>query len=48
MVYRYLSREEGAKFIESLGGQAAGTGDIFVRMQPARWLSTDYSKLGAT
>jgi hypothetical protein len=38
--------EEGNNFIESLGGDSAGTGDILVRMKPERWLSEDYSKSG--
>jgi nitroimidazol reductase NimA-like FMN-containing flavoprotein (pyridoxamine 5'-phosphate oxidase superfamily) len=44
LVYRYLGSEEGDAFIDSLGGDMAGTGDIFVRMVPERWLSQDYSK----
>jgi nitroimidazol reductase NimA-like FMN-containing flavoprotein (pyridoxamine 5'-phosphate oxidase superfamily) len=44
LVYRYLGPEEGNRFIESLGGDSAGTGDILVRMEPERWLSEDYSK----
>ena len=44
LVYRYLGPEEGNSFIESLGGDSAGIGDILVRMEPERWLSEDYSK----
>jgi nitroimidazol reductase NimA-like FMN-containing flavoprotein (pyridoxamine 5'-phosphate oxidase superfamily) len=44
LVYRYLGSEEGNSFIERLGGDSAGTGDILVRMKPERWLSEDYSK----
>ena len=44
LVYRYLGAEEGDKFIEQLGGESAGTGDVLVRMEPERWLSEDYSK----
>ena len=44
LVYRYLGRDEGDSFIERLGGDSAGTGDILVRMKPERWLSEDYSK----
>jgi len=44
LVYRYLGPEEGSSYIESLGGESAGTGDIQVRMKPERWLSEDYSK----
>jgi hypothetical protein len=44
LVYRYLGPEEGDSFIERLGGDSAGTGDILVRMEPERWLSEDYSK----
>jgi hypothetical protein len=44
LVYRYLGQEEGDKFIEQLGGDSAGTGDILIRMKPERWLSEDYAK----
>jgi hypothetical protein len=44
LVYRYLGVEEGDSFLEGLGGDSAGTGDILVRMRPERWLSGDYSK----
>ena len=44
LVFRYLGPEEGHDFIERLGGDSAGTGDILVRMKPERWLSEDYSK----
>ena len=44
LVYRYLGPTEGDRFIETLGGDSAGTGDILVRMKPERWLSEDYSK----
>ena len=44
LIYRYLGEDEGDQFIESLGGDKAGTGDILVRMKPERWLSEDYSK----
>jgi hypothetical protein len=44
LVYRYLGVEEGDNFIEGLGGDSAGTGDILIRMKPERWLSEDYSK----
>ena len=46
MVYRYLDQKEGEKYIENLGGETAGTGDILVRMRPERWLSADYGKSG--
>ena len=46
LAYRYMGVEEGNSFIESLGGDSAGTGDILVRMKPERWLSEDYSKSG--
>jgi nitroimidazol reductase NimA-like FMN-containing flavoprotein (pyridoxamine 5'-phosphate oxidase superfamily) len=45
LVYRYLGTDEGNSYIESLGGESAGTGDILIRMKPERWLSEDYSKL---
>lgn len=44
IVYRYLGADEGAQFIERLGGSTAGTGDIVIRMRPERWLSEDYAK----
>ncbi len=44
LVYRYLGPEAGEAFIDSLGGDAAGKGDILVRMAPERWLSEDYAK----
>jgi hypothetical protein len=44
LVNRYLGAEEGSNFIEGLGGDSAGTGDVLVRMRPERWLSEDYSK----
>ena len=44
LVNRYLGAEEGNNFIEGLGGDSAGTGDILVRMKPEHWLSEDYSK----
>ncbi len=44
LVNRYLGAEEGNNFIEELGGDLAGTGDILIRMKPERWLSEDYSK----
>ena len=44
LVHRYLGLEEGEQFIQRLGGESAGTGDILVRMKPERWLSEDYSK----
>ena len=44
LVNRYLDQEESDNFIDGLGGESAGTGDILVRMKPERWLSEDYSK----
>jgi hypothetical protein len=44
LVNRYLGPEESENFIEGLGGESAGTGDILVRIKPERWLSEDYSK----
>jgi len=44
LVNRYLGAEEGSNFIEGLGGDSAGTGDVLIRMRPERWLSEDYSK----
>ena len=44
LIYRYLGEEAGDQFIEQLGGDQAGTGDILIRMKPERWLSEDYSK----
>jgi nitroimidazol reductase NimA-like FMN-containing flavoprotein (pyridoxamine 5'-phosphate oxidase superfamily) len=42
IVYRYLGGDEAAQYIERLGGRAAGTGDVVIRMRPERWLSEDY------
>ncbi|MGB3714072.1 MAG: pyridoxamine 5'-phosphate oxidase family protein [Candidatus Promineifilaceae bacterium] len=39
LVYRYYSPEKGERFLESLGGKSAGTGDVLIRMKPERWLS---------
>ncbi len=44
LVYRYLDLEQGNNFIQQLGGDSAGTGDILIRMKPDRWLSEDYAK----
>jgi nitroimidazol reductase NimA-like FMN-containing flavoprotein (pyridoxamine 5'-phosphate oxidase superfamily) len=44
LVNRYLGAEDGNNYIEELGGDSAGTGDILIRMKPERWLSEDYSK----
>ncbi len=43
LVYRYLGPVEGDEYLESLGGQSAGTGDVLIRMKPEHWLSADYS-----
>ena len=45
LVNRYLGSEDGNNYIEELGGDSAGTGDILIRMKPERWLSEDYSKI---
>lgn len=42
IVERYLDGDEAAKYIEQLGGSAAGTGDVVIRMRPERWVSEDY------
>lgn len=44
LVYRYLGQEEGQRFLDSLGGSAAGTGDVLIRMRPERWLTMDGTK----
>ncbi len=44
LVFRYLDQEEGEQFLQSLGGEKAGTGDVLIRMTPERWLSQDYTK----
>lgn len=44
LVYRYLGEEAGNQYLQSIGGDEAGTGDILVRMRPERWLSEDFSK----
>jgi hypothetical protein len=46
LVYRYLGRKEGDAFLDGLGGESAGTGDVLIRMKPERWLSSDYAKAG--
>jgi len=46
MAHRYLGVKSGEQYIASIGGEAAGQGDILIRMRPERWLSVDYSKLG--
>lgn len=43
LAHRYLGIDEGERYIDSLGGDSAGQGDILVRMRPERWLSADYS-----
>ena len=45
LVYRYLGPEEGQEYIDGIGGDSAGTGDILIRMKPERWLSEDFSKM---
>jgi len=47
LVYRYMGQEDGDRFLDELGGPAAGTGDVLIRMRPERWLSIDYSKSDA-
>jgi nitroimidazol reductase NimA-like FMN-containing flavoprotein (pyridoxamine 5'-phosphate oxidase superfamily) len=42
LAHRYLGPELGDLYVESTGGDA--TDDIVVRMQPERWLTTDYRK----
>jgi hypothetical protein len=46
ITYRYLGLEEGDKYIASMGGESAGSGDILIRLKPERWLTEDYSKSG--
>ena len=48
LVYRYLGQEQGDRFLERLGGESAGTGDVLIRMKPKRWLTSDYAKAGET
>lgn len=42
MAVRYLGEELAAGYIASTGGEQSGS--IVVRMQPARWRTTDYGK----
>ena len=44
LVYRYLGPEEGQAYIEGLGGDTAGTGDLLIRVKPERWRTLDFSK----
>lgn len=43
MAVRYLGEEHAARYIESTSHEDAGS--IVVRMQPARWRTTDYGKV---
>ena len=44
LVYRYLGQVEGDQYLALLGGDAAGSGDVVVRMRPEHWRSEDFSK----
>ena len=44
LVYRYLGPEEGDAYLDDLGGDTAGTGDLLIRVTPERWLSLDFAK----
>jgi nitroimidazol reductase NimA-like FMN-containing flavoprotein (pyridoxamine 5'-phosphate oxidase superfamily) len=44
LVYRYLGPEEGQRYLDSLGGPTAGTGDLVICMRPERWNSLDFAK----
>ena len=44
LVYRYMGPQEGQQFLDDLGGDKAGTGDVLIRMTPERWLTADYSQ----
>lgn len=43
MAVRYLGEEHAAGYIASTGGDQSDA--VVVRMQPARWRTTDYSKV---
>jgi nitroimidazol reductase NimA-like FMN-containing flavoprotein (pyridoxamine 5'-phosphate oxidase superfamily) len=44
LVYRYYGPDKGERFLKSLGGNSAGTGDVLIRMKPEQWLSMDEAK----
>ena len=44
LAHRYLNSELGDRYIEATGGTEARRDNILVKMQPERWLTTDYSK----
>ena len=46
LAYRYLGQESGEPYLKDIGGSAGVSEDILVRLQPERWLTVDYSKLG--
>ena len=46
LAFRYFGGEGGQHYLESLGGAAGVADDILVRIQPERWLTVDYAKLG--
>jgi hypothetical protein len=47
MAYRYLGKEMGEGYLESIGGSAGIVTDILVSLRPERWLTVDYSKEGS-
>ncbi len=44
MAYRYLGKEMGERYLESIGGRAGVVEDILVSFHPERCLTVDYSK----
>jgi hypothetical protein len=38
---RYLGREAGERYLASIGGPTAGSGDLLVHLRPEHWLSQD-------
>jgi nitroimidazol reductase NimA-like FMN-containing flavoprotein (pyridoxamine 5'-phosphate oxidase superfamily) len=47
LAFRYFGEEGGEGYLASIGGSAGVADDILVRLHPERWLTVDYSKLGA-
>ena len=44
LIYRYLGRPAGDRYIQELGGSDGVAEDIIIRMSPEHWLSEDHSK----
>jgi nitroimidazol reductase NimA-like FMN-containing flavoprotein (pyridoxamine 5'-phosphate oxidase superfamily) len=46
LAYRYFDPKIAKGYLESIGGSSGVANDILVCIQPERWLTVDYSKLG--